>query len=94
MLQALDLLSLCLCCTAPRRIARRMSFPRPGAVAVHLKLRHEKAANVVRVDPWPFRQSKMDLTIPFRRVPARAYRDRRRASRDLASARSSTFRSA
>lgn len=74
MLQAMDLVSLCLCCTHPPAEKTQELFPRSGKTPLHLKLRRG-ARGELRIDPWPFDTQRIDLTVPFRRLPDRAYRD-------------------
>lgn len=74
MLQAMDLISLCLCCTHPPADKTQDVFPKPGAAPLHLKLKRD-GEGVVHVDPWPFDVARIELLVPFRRVPGRAYRD-------------------
>jgi hypothetical protein len=86
MLQAMDLISLCCCCTHPPAEKTQDVFTKPGATATHLKLRRDKQENAIRVDPWPFDQVRIGLTVPFRRVRARAYVDSADLQQHLAAA--------
>ena len=73
LLQAMDLISLALCCTNPPAERTQDVYPRPGGVAVRLAM--SRAGDDVRVDPWPFGVSAFSVDIPFRRVPGGAYAD-------------------
>ncbi|HSV13871.1 MAG TPA: DUF3891 family protein [Tepidisphaeraceae bacterium] len=86
MLQAMDLFSLCVCCTKPPADKTQDVFPKPGATATHLKLRRDEKHNALRVDPWPFDQPRLELSVPYRRVPARAYQGPAELHRQLAAA--------
>ena len=74
LLQAIDLISLCLCCTRPpveqtgEVLATPSATPRPLSVArdVH---------GTLRVRPWPFDVAQLELTVPARRLPARPFAD-------------------
>jgi hypothetical protein len=59
---------------------------KPGGRARHLSLRRD-ASGAVGVDPWPFDVAKLELTIPMRRVPARAYRNKDELAATMATAR-------
>jgi hypothetical protein len=73
-LQALDRLSLTICCNAvPFRQAEGI-VPRPGVRATPLRM--ERTGDwTVRVEPWPFDESELRLEVPGRIVPATAYLD-------------------
>jgi hypothetical protein len=74
LLQAMDLLSLCLCCTNPPAKQSQDVFPVPGGKAVHLKM-HREDDGALSVDPWPFDIGRIELRVPVRRIPGRPYRD-------------------
>jgi hypothetical protein len=73
-LQALDRLSLTICCNAvPFRQAEGL-VPRPGGRPTPLQM--ERTGDwAVRVDPWPFDEPELRLEVPGRIVPAIAYLD-------------------
>jgi hypothetical protein len=74
MLQAMDLLSLCLCCTHAPADKTQDVLTDPGAPAVQLKM-VRRSEEMLLVDPWPFSSGRIDLTVPLRRIPRREYRD-------------------
>jgi hypothetical protein len=74
LLQAMDLLSLCLCCTQPPVDKSQEVFATPAGKAVHLKM-HRDGEGTLIVDPWPFDVARIELSVPLRRVPGRVYRD-------------------
>jgi hypothetical protein len=74
LLQAMDLLSLGLCCTEPPAKKSQDVFAMPGGQSTHLKLERD-AADALIVDPWPFDIDRISLTVPTRRIPGREYRD-------------------
>jgi hypothetical protein len=71
MLQAMDLISLAACCTAPPAAQSQDVYPQPGAKPLRLNL--ERRGNDVAVDPWPFAPREIELMIPVVRIPAQAY---------------------
>ena len=74
LLQAMDLLSLCLCCTDPPVRKSQDVFAVPSGQSVHLKMSRD-ASGASTVDPWPFDIERIDLAVPVRRIPAGAFRD-------------------
>jgi hypothetical protein len=85
LLQAMDLISLCLCCTEPPADRTQDVLTKPGGRARHLSLRRD-AGGAVGVDPWPFDVGTIELAIRTSRVPARAYRSKEDLSAEMASA--------
>ena len=75
LLQAMDLISLCLCCTEPPADRTQDVLTKPGGRARHLSLRRDDSG-AVGVDPWPFDAAVVEQAIPVRRVPARTYRNK------------------
>lgn len=81
-LQAMDLLSLAICCSttgAAGKEARAVVGTKTGEVHFHpsaraqnlyFNLRHEAE---LQVHPWPFSIDRIDIDVPFRPVPARPY---------------------
>jgi hypothetical protein len=74
LLQAMDLISLCLCCTEPPAHKSQEVFTAAGENSVHLKM-DRGARGALLVDPWPFDIENITLTVPMRRIPGRRYRD-------------------
>ena len=71
LLQAMDVISLGLCCTKPPSKQTQDVFSHPGAAPLRLNLtRNEKD---LIVDPWPFNREVIELMIPTCRISARAY---------------------
>jgi hypothetical protein len=74
LLQSMDLLSLCICCTqAPTNqigpLARRI-----GGTLVPLHVERLTPSRLF-VQPWPFAAPLLRVSFPYRAVPARAYED-------------------
>lgn len=64
-LAAMDQLSLCICCTQP-------PFNTLSSMSLSV---NRPVDEVVMVDPWPFKQTKFQVTFPFRRLPVQRYAD-------------------
>ncbi len=71
MLQAMDVISLAVCCTKPPTTQTQDVMPEPGAAPIRLNLRRE--GKDVHVDPWPFGIPDIELMIPVCRVGAQPY---------------------
>jgi hypothetical protein len=70
-LQAMDQLSLSLCCSErPFRTIELSPHPGGGAVSVEL---HWAGQEHLLLRPWPFDVAQIDLAVPYRRVPAQRY---------------------
>jgi hypothetical protein len=74
LLQALDQISLGLCCTTPPMAETVPVHPRPGASANPLRL-HRLDDHTLRVDPWPFDVPAIELSVPAKRVGPGPYTD-------------------
>ncbi|MBC8108195.1 MAG: DUF3891 family protein [Anaerolineae bacterium] len=72
MLQAMDLISLALCCTNPPVAQIQNVIPRPGARTLTVNLKRE-AQGVLRVSPWMFRSAVVSVSVPYRAVPVRNF---------------------
>ncbi len=72
LLQAMDLLSLGLCCSKLPANETRELLRKPGANPVRLKL-FKTVAGVMNVDPWPFESRTIELQVRCRRVPAKVF---------------------
>jgi hypothetical protein len=73
MLQAMDLISLALCCTKLPSRQTQDVLPHPGGAPLRFSL--ERRDKDVVVDPWPFDQERVELMIPVCRIAAKAYED-------------------
>jgi hypothetical protein len=71
-LQAMDRLSLALCCTEPPFARIEHIVPKIGAAPVSLVFTRV-AATTIRVEPWPFDRTSITLPIACRAVPAMTY---------------------
>jgi hypothetical protein len=74
MLQAMDLISLCLCCTVPPANKSQDVFPTPGDKPLQLTM-HRDPNGALIVDPWPFNVDEIILSVPAWRMPRREFRD-------------------
>lgn len=72
LLQAMDLLSLTICCTTPPAEQTGPLHPRADGPSVRLSIRRP-TSSILTVSPWPFDAGSFDVSIPFRRLPRRAY---------------------
>lgn len=70
-LQALDVMSLAVCCTKAPQSATQDIYLRPGGESEPLRLRRE--GDDLLVTPWPFAVERIPLEIPATLVPARSY---------------------
>jgi hypothetical protein len=70
LLQAMDLLSLCLCCTHLPAQETNEVLTAPDGRAIKLKIHRDVRGNL-HVNPWPFDVKRLELQVPFRRLPAR-----------------------
>jgi hypothetical protein len=71
LLQAMDTLSLAVCCTRPPASETQDVYPAPGGAPLRLKL--GRRGDDLMISPWPFAERTMELKIPAMRVPNRAY---------------------
>jgi hypothetical protein len=72
LLQAMDLISLNLCCSHWPADHADEVFHSPGGDAVTLKIRRYSATELT-VTPWPFEAQRIDLAVKFRRMRAVAF---------------------
>jgi hypothetical protein len=72
MLQALDLISLAVCCTTPPAAHTGPVFYRPGSGTTHFKL-HRPTAETLLIRPWPFSVDIVTVNVPYCAIPARSY---------------------
>jgi hypothetical protein len=74
-LQAMDKLSLCICCTRPPFGRIEPVLPSPGtseSVAIRVT---RPSDDVLMLDPWPFAGSDVGVEVPFRRITAQPFTD-------------------
>ena len=74
LLQAMDLISLCLCCTPPPAGETQDVLATPGGSPRRLQVARD-VSGAARVRPWPFDVARLELTVPCRRLPARPFAD-------------------
>jgi hypothetical protein len=74
LLQAMDLISLCACCTHPPTARAGEVLPIPAGRPWHLRVGRD-GRGVVRVSPWPFDAAHLELSVRCRRLPARPFAD-------------------
>lgn len=72
MLQAMDQISLALCCTIPPMQQTTQVLPHAGEAPIHIQVRRD-AEYRVRVSPWPFDVSEIEVKVPARRVQGGTY---------------------
>ncbi len=66
-LQAMDVISLALCCTNPPVDTTQDVFPKPGSSPVRLQF-HRQADDTLCVKPWPFNRSVIESSVAYRAV--------------------------
>jgi hypothetical protein len=74
LLQAMDMLSLTICCTKPPITQIRPVLARPGGRALSLRVRRFDEARV-HLSPWPFDVEEIQLQVPFRRLEDEPFSD-------------------
>lgn len=72
LLQAMDLLSLSICCTTPPDFIPGHVHTRPGSPTVKLQATRP-TPHELRVSPWPFGVRRFEVSVPYRVVPERTY---------------------
>ena len=90
LLQAMDKLSLCICCTKPPFASVEPVLDRPGGKVMSLQVRRLDASKLT-VSPWPFDVAKIDVTIPYRRVSIKPFTDEQTFQSAYSSATTETF---
>jgi hypothetical protein len=74
LLQAMDKVSLNICCTNPPfPMIQRVPW-RAGQEPTELSIQRP-SAEIVMIDPWPFAVTHIDCRVPFRRVERRPFND-------------------
>lgn len=74
MLQAMDVVSLAVCCTTPPMQETHDVLFQPGGEKTRLKLSRD--GEDIHVNPWPFDIDEIAIEIPARRVPGIVYESR------------------
>jgi hypothetical protein len=72
LLQAMDLISLCLCCSHWPQNHTNDVLQSPGGDALTLKIRRCSQTELT-VSPWPFDVERIEVKVPCRRVPGKRY---------------------
>jgi len=72
LLQAMDIISLAICCTTPPESMTHPLHTRPGSVTTKLQL-HRPTPDVLLVKPWPFGAPSVTVDMPYKIAPDRAY---------------------
>jgi hypothetical protein len=71
-LQAMDRLSLAICCTQPPFPTLEPVLPRAGGKPCAIQLARPSDDTII-LKPWPFNCESVAVPVPFRRLPAREY---------------------
>jgi hypothetical protein len=72
LLQAMDKLSLSICCTTPPFETLEPLLTEPAGANRPINVRLVSAFELA-LAPWPFREDRVEASVPVRRVPARTY---------------------
>jgi hypothetical protein len=72
LLQAMDNLSLAICCTKPPAAQIRPVLARPGGRSLSLRVRRTDDQTLY-VSPWPFDVDQIRVDVPFLRLPAEPF---------------------
>ena len=72
LLQAMDQLSLGICCTTVPASATHPLHTRPGSPTVQLQI-HRPQTDLLLVKPWPFAEPRFSVSLPYRQIPGRPY---------------------
>lgn len=72
LLQAMDTISLAICCTTPPVLMTGPVHPRVGASGIKLQL-HRPTRDKLLVKPWPFDAPVVRVSIPYRLIEDRTY---------------------
>jgi hypothetical protein len=72
LLQAMDQVSLALCCTQPPSDQIRPVLTQPGGKQMTLRVRRATPTELL-ISPWPFGPEKIEVTTKYRPVPGEAY---------------------
>ncbi|HEX3358605.1 MAG TPA: DUF3891 family protein, partial [Tepidisphaeraceae bacterium] len=74
LLQAMDKLSLCICCTRPPFALIEPMLDGPGGRPSPLTISRPEPQKL-KIQPWPFDVSAIGVEIPYRAVPAEKFAD-------------------
>jgi hypothetical protein len=69
LLQAMDKLSLCICCSKPPFAKVEPLIDHPGGRPISLAVSRPKPEKLI-VSPWPFDEDRIEVTFPFKRFDA------------------------
>jgi hypothetical protein len=72
LLQAMDALSLAICCTKPPVTQIRPVLARPGGRSLELRVVRSDEHTLL-VSPWPFDVNRIKLEVPFRRLAVKPF---------------------
>jgi hypothetical protein len=72
LLQAMDLISLCMCCSKLPQGETNDVLKSPTGEPIKLRLRR-RPDGVLHIDPWPFDQLRIELSVGARRLPVRKF---------------------
>lgn len=72
LLEAMDVVSLCGCCTRPPFALTGDVLPAVGATPRRLRVERDLGGDL-RVSPWPFDVARLELTVRCRRVRAQSF---------------------
>ena len=90
MLQAMDKLSLCICCTKPPFAQVEPVMDYPGGKAISLNVSRLEPEKLV-VTPWPFDIDQIEVTFPYRRVQSQPFADEKSFRNAFAAAKVEQF---
>ena len=72
LLQGMDKLSLCICCTKPLFASVEPLLSSPGGRVMSLRVDRPDPQKLI-VTPWPFDVAKIEVTFPYRRVSSQPF---------------------
>jgi hypothetical protein len=90
LLQALDKISLAICCTKPPFPKIEPLLLKPATQPISLSVRRP-AADRLMIDPWTFNPAGIQLDIPFKRLPAKRYESEESLHQAYREAKTETF---
>lgn len=89
LLQAMDRLSLAICCTTPPIHVLEPLHTGPGASPISIRVL--VAEQGLQLDRWPFRGASVDVEVPFRRLRSREFLEESEFHQAFAAARIEHF---
>ena len=72
-LQAMDRLSLAICCTTPPFTRLEPVLPKPGAQPVSIRVVRPDDGTELQLEPWIFADARISVEVPFRRLSAERF---------------------